>query len=141
MDELAEIMKKAGYSDLAIEYFVHKTNLGSIENPTIHGTYKGVCGDTIELYLLIEDKIIRDAKFQAIGCAGANTAGSAVTEMIKNLSVDEAEKIIEKDIIFHLGNVPAAKSDCISLACKTLETTLIQYKKNEKKSIKNQFYH
>ncbi|MCK4903835.1 MAG: iron-sulfur cluster assembly scaffold protein, partial [Candidatus Marinimicrobia bacterium] len=98
-------------------------------------TYKGQCGDTMKIYLMIDSNKIVDAKFEAIGCAGAFTAGSALMELLKNKSVAEARNICEYDIIDHLGSVPDKKQNCIYLAIKTLQKTLNSMKgrKNIKK--------
>ena len=130
-----ELLKKSGYSEKAIRYYKNKTNVGIIKNPTVSFTYKGQCGDTMKIYLVIESKIIVDAKFEAIGCAGAFTAGSALMELLKNKNVAEARNICEYDIVNHLGSVPEKKQDCIYLAIKTLQKTLNSMKgrKNIKK--------
>ncbi|MCK4904173.1 MAG: iron-sulfur cluster assembly scaffold protein [Candidatus Marinimicrobia bacterium] len=130
-----ELLKKSGYSEKAIRYYKNKTNVGIIKNPTVSFTYKGQCGDTMKIYLMIESKIIVDAKFEAIGCAGAFTAGSALMELLKNKNVAEARNICEYDIVNHLGSVPEKKQDCIYLAIKTLQKTLNSMKgrKNIKK--------
>jgi nitrogen fixation NifU-like protein len=129
-----ELLKKSGYSKKAIEYYRNETNVGIIKNSTVSFIYKGVCGDTMKIYLMIKSNIIIDAKFEAIGCAGAFTAGSALMELLKNKSVAEARKICELDIVNHLGSVPNKKQDCIYLAIKTLQKTLNSMK--GKKSIK-----
>ena len=130
-----ELLKKSGYSKKAVEYFKNKTNVGLIKTPTVSFVYKGSCGDTMKIYLKIVSNKIIDAKFEAIGCAGAFTAGSALTELIKNRSVDDARKICEFDIVNHLGSVPHKKQDCIYLAIKTLQKTLnsLKGRKNIKK--------
>jgi len=130
-----DLLKKSGYSKKAIEYFKNKTNVGIIKNPTVSFVYKGACGDTMKIYLMIDSNKIVDAKFEAIGCAGAFTAGSALMELLKNKSVAEARKICEYDIVDHLGSVPDKKQDCIYLAIKTLQKTLNSMKgrKNIKK--------
>jgi nitrogen fixation NifU-like protein len=128
-----ELLKKTGYSKKAIQYFNNKTNVGKIDNPTVSATYKGRCGDTMKFYLKIDSSnIIREAKFEAIGCAGAFTAGSALMELIKNRNVSEAKEISELDVVNHLERVPDKKLDCIFLAIKTLDKTLeILNKKNK----------
>ena len=128
-----ELLKKSGYSKKAIQYFKNKTNVGIIQSPTVSLTYKGDCGDTMKIYLKIKSNSIVDAKFEAIGCAGAFTAGSALMELIKDKTVTEARKICELDIINHLGSVPNKKQDCIYLAIKTLQKTL-NSKKGRKKN-------
>ncbi len=130
-----DLLNRSGYSKKAIEYFKNKTNVGIIKNPTVSFVYKGSCGDTMKIYLKIVSNKIIDAKFEAIGCAGAFTAGSALTELVKNQSVADARKICELDIVDHLGSVPDKKLDCIYLAIKTLQKTLssIKGRKNIKK--------
>ena len=129
-----ELLKKSGYSKKAIQYFKNKTNVGLIKNPTVSFVYKGNCGDTMKIYLMIKSNKIIDAKFEAIGCAGAFSAGSALMELLKNKSVTEAKNICELDIVNHLGSVPNKKQDCIYLAIQTLQKTLNSMK--GRKSIK-----
>jgi len=88
-----DLLKKSGYSKKAIEYFKNKTNVGIIKNPTASFIYKGSCGDTMKIYLMIASNKIIDAKFEAIGCAGAFTAGSALMELLK-------KKVLLKQEIF-----------------------------------------
>lgn len=128
---MKELLNKSGYSDKAIEYFIKKVNVGSLKDPDAFFSYKGHCGDTMEIYLKIESGVIKDAKFQAIGCAGAFSAGSALTEMIKGKTLEQAEKINEMDLINHLNSIPETKFDCLSLARQTLEKTIKQYKERE----------
>jgi nitrogen fixation NifU-like protein len=69
MGEVRELLEKSGYSSKAIEYYLNKVNVGRVENPSVHLAYTGPCGDTMEVYLRIESNVIKDARFQAIGCA------------------------------------------------------------------------
>ena len=126
------LLKNLGYSKKAIEYFTRKVNVGKIENPSVSLSYAGSCGDTIKIYLMIDTGVIIDAKFEAIGCAGVFSAGSALLEIIKGKSIIEAEKTSIEDIIEHLESVPGTKIDCIYLARKAFKKTLKLYK--EKKS-------
>lgn len=113
-----------GYSDKAIGYYIKRLNVGKIKNPTISYTYTGECGDIMTIDLKIDSCIITETKFEVIGCTSAFSAGSAMTEMIKNLSIKDAGKITTEDIINHLGNVPYNKIDCVQLAIYTLQNTL-----------------
>ncbi len=127
-----DLLKRTGYSKKAIRYYKNKTNVGKIENPTISYTHIGTCGDTMRIDLKIESEIIIDAKFEAIGCAGAFSAGSALTEIIKNISIKDADRIKEENIINHLESVPDKKLDCIHLVIKTLQKTLQSLKSSKK---------
>jgi len=124
-----DLLKKSGYSDKAIEYFINKVNVGEIENPGASFAYTGPCGDTMQIQLKIDSNRITDAKFQAIGCAGSYAAGSALTEMIKGKTLEEAESVSEEQVLDHLGSIPSPKIHCVCLAKRTLEKTISQYRK------------
>ncbi|MGQ9723696.1 MAG: iron-sulfur cluster assembly scaffold protein [Candidatus Jordarchaeum sp.] len=95
MSEVKDLLKKSGYSEKAIEYYINKVNVGEMENPDADYAWTGPCGDTMEFQLRIKNDTIQDAKFRAIGCAGSFSAGSALTEMIKGKKLEEAKKIDE----------------------------------------------
>ncbi len=132
MSEVRNLLEKSGYSSKAIEYYLKKVNVGRIENPSVHVTYTGPCGDTMEVYLEIESNIIKDAKFQAIGCAGAFSSGSALMEMVKGKSLQDAEKIAEEDIIDFLGGIPEQKFHCACLAKRTFQRAVKKYRRTNK---------
>ncbi len=131
MSEVRELLKKSGYSSRAIEYYIRKENVGEIKDPSVRFAYTGPCGDTMEIFLKIESNVIKDAKFQAIGCAGAFASGSALMEMIKGKTLEQAEKIDEEDIMKHLGRIPKQKIHCACLAKRTLRKAIEQYRKNK----------
>jgi nitrogen fixation NifU-like protein len=129
MSEVRRLLEKSGYSSKAIKYYLEKVNVGRIENPSVHVAYTGPCGDTMEVYLKIESNLIKDAKFQAIGCAGAFSSGSALMEMVKGKSLEEAEKITEEEIISFLGGIPKQKFHCTCLAKRTFMKAIERYRR------------
>jgi len=70
MSEVRRLLEQSGYSSKAIDYYVKKVDIGRIEKPSVHLAYTGPCGDSMEVYLKIESDVIKEAKFQAIGCEG-----------------------------------------------------------------------
>ena len=129
MSKVEKLLKKSGYSDTAIDYYTKKLNVGEIENPSVFLGYTGPCGDTMEFYLKIESGVIKEAKFQAIGCAASYASGSAVAEMIKGKTLEHALAINVEDIMNHLGGLPDQKVHCALLAKRTLERTIGKYQK------------
>ncbi|MEW6680806.1 MAG: iron-sulfur cluster assembly scaffold protein [bacterium] len=121
---IVELLKKSRFSDRAIEYYLKKVNVGQIEEPDLYSVYTGPCGDTMEISLKVTSGIIKDAKFQAVGCAGAFSSGSALCEMIKGKTLDEAKNLSVEDIIEHLGGLPKAKIHCACLAKMTLKKVI-----------------
>lgn len=55
--------------------------------------FNPLCGDQITLYLVVEDDMITDVGFQAVGCAISKASASMMTESVKGLSVGDAEKV------------------------------------------------
>ena len=124
---LVELLRKAGYSDKAIDYYLRKLNVGVIEGAEAVDSYTGLCGDSMRVYLKVEGGVIRDAKFQAIGCAGAFASGSALTEMVKGKTLKEAEKIREHDVVKDLEELPGPKLHCARLAVDALRKSIESY--------------
>lgn len=130
MSAVKTLLEKSGYSEKAIEYYLKKVNVGSIENPSVRAAYTGPCGDTLEVYLKIESDVIRDAKFQAIGCAGAFASGSALMELIKGKALKEAGEVNEEDLINYLGGIPRQKFHCTCLAKRALKLAIKKYRRS-----------
>jgi NifU-like protein involved in Fe-S cluster formation len=128
MSEIENLLKKSGYSNKAVDLYINKVNLFKIKEADTNFLYTGPCGDTMEFFLKIKDDKIIDASFLTIGCVGAHVAGSALTEMIKNKTLKEAEEITEKEILQFLNGLPTEKKDCVCLAKRTLAKALKKYK-------------
>jgi NifU-like protein involved in Fe-S cluster formation len=95
------LLEPVGYSEKAIEYYVQKINVGIIDGVKTQVARIGCCGDSMEIYLQIEDGIINTAKFRAEG-AYSYSPGSIITEMIKGKPVSEVYKISENDVLDEL---------------------------------------
>ena len=126
---LEKLLKKAGYTEKAIDYYIRKLNVGIIEGAEAVDSHMGLCGDSMKVYLKVEEGVIRNAKFQAIGCAGAFASGSALTEMVRGKTLKEAEKITEQDVIKDLGDLPGPKIHCARLAVDALRKSIESYVK------------
>ncbi|KUO42950.1 MAG: iron-sulfur cluster assembly scaffold protein [Hadesarchaea archaeon YNP_N21] len=122
------------YTQQVIDLFRNPKNVGEMEDATVtavEGDPK--CGDMFKMFLKIDNGKITDAKFLSFGCAANIATGSMTTEMVKGLSVDEAEKISIKDISNRLGGLPALKMHCAVLAYKTLRKAIQSYRELEAK--------
>lgn len=92
MDELREL-----YQQVILDHNKNPKNFGKIEaaNRTAEG-YNPLCGDRIDLFLHVEDDVIKDISFQGNGCAISKSSASVMTTVLKGKPVAEAEQLFRK---------------------------------------------
>lgn len=123
-----KLLLDMGFSEKAVSILDQKLNMGTMKEPSITEQHQGSCGDILFLSLKIEKDVIQEAMYEYIGCAGLQSCASALSEMIKGKSLEEAGQVEIEDIIKFLEGIPEKKYECAEIARDTLRKMIQNWK-------------
>lgn len=119
-------------SEKVIERVFNPRYLGEMENSQACAEVTGPCGDTVKIFLRIQDNKIIDARFITDGCVTTVAASSMACELAIGKSIKEAFKISQEVILENLGGLPEESIHCALLASNTLKAALTDCLTSEK---------
>ena len=125
------------YTEQVMDHFMNPRNMGEMEDASGIGTVGNAkCGDIMRIYIKVDNDIITDVKFKTFGCGAAIATSSKATELVKGLTLEEAEKITNKMVMDSLGGLPPVKIHCSVLAEEALHAAIQDYRERLEKGEK-----
>lgn len=113
------------YSRELLDHFQNPRNVGTIEGPDSSAQLENpACGDVLKLTLKLDGGRIADIRFLAKGCVPAMACGSAITELAKGKTVDDARQLSREDVVQKVDGLPEASGHASHLAIDTLNALL-----------------
>jgi NifU-like protein involved in Fe-S cluster formation len=113
------------YSPQVLDHFERPRNAGTVADADASVRMENpACGDVLELTLRVLDGRIAEIRFRAKGCVAAMACGSAVTELVRGKSLDDARKISREELVHAVGGLPQASQHASHLAMDALEALM-----------------
>ena len=117
------------FTDEVIDHFSNPRNAGELENANgVGDAGDPSCGDTMRLYIKVEENVITGVSFKICGCVAALASASVTTVLVKGKTIDEALMITNKDISDALGGLPKQKLHCSVLGEEAIRNAVADYR-------------
>ena len=85
------------YQQVILDHNKSPRNFRLMANATQHAEgYNPLCGDRLDVYLIIKNGIVEDISFKGEGCAISKASASLMTSILKGKTKEEAEKLFNK---------------------------------------------
>ena len=116
-----------GYPAEVISLLNDSKFFGRMNNPRVSSYLKGPCGDSMEFYLVIENKKITDIKYYTDGCGATRACAAMAAHLAYGKTVKEALAISAGEVIKRLKGLPEDHLHCTILAVSTLYRAIADY--------------
>ena len=114
------------YTKKVMDHFLNPRNVGEVQEPDAVAEVGNItCGDALKITIKLDDEgKICECKFKTFGCASAIASSSVLTELVIGMTLEEAAKVTNKDIVAHLGTLPEEKMHCSVMGMEALQAAI-----------------
>lgn len=113
------------YTEKVRDHFISPKHLGVVAGYTGMGEVGNViCGDTVKMYIKLTDGKVEDAKYQTYGCVYSIACADMTADLVRGMSLEQAEKLTGEDVAKALDGLPETKVHCSVMAVNALRAAL-----------------
>jgi len=110
-----------------------------IKQPDGYGKRTGACGDTVEIYLTVDNGRLRSVAYVTDGCINTNACANAVAELAEGKKVEAAWNVTPEAVAAYLETLPSEKTHCAELAVGAFYLALRNYQEWKRDSWKKPY--
>ncbi len=103
------------------------------DNADGYGKNTGSCGDTVEIYLVVDQDRIDSIYFQTNGCLNTTACSNTIAELAIGKLINEAWQLKPENIINYLKTLPADHHHCADLVVGAMYHALTDLSSNIEK--------
>ncbi len=103
-----------------------------VNNPDGYGSRKGQCGDTIEMFIMVQEGRVISASFEADGCMNTVACSNTVMHLIHDKTIEQCWEITPGDVTGYLKTLPDDEFHCAELAVGAMYLALSDYQERSK---------
>ncbi|MFH1349562.1 MAG: iron-sulfur cluster assembly scaffold protein [Pseudomonadota bacterium] len=118
---------KTTYGETVYQRWLNPLYMRAINDPDGYACLRGICGDTMEIFIKFENDRVKEASFQTDGCGSSMVCGSFAAEMSIGKNPDDLLEITGEEIMGRMGGLPKDDEHCAFLAAETLHEALNDY--------------
>jgi nitrogen fixation protein NifU and related proteins len=85
------------YREIILDHYRSPRNRGELEPPAAHAVgHNPLCGDEIDVYLLVADGLVTDVKVGGQGCSISQSSASMMSQAVKGKPVAEVRALVRR---------------------------------------------
>jgi len=123
------------YLEMAFE----SGNRENIKNPDGYGQRTGVCGDSVEFFIMVDKGILTQISFDVQGCLNTIACCNTIIHLTRGKSIETAWDILPDHVVSFLETLPSDHLHCAELAVGGFYLALSDYREKQE-IVKNQTY-
>ena len=85
------------YREIILDHYRSPRNRGELDPPAAHAVgHNPLCGDEIDVYLLVDNGIVTDVKVGGQGCSISQSSASMMSQAVRGRPVAEVRALVRR---------------------------------------------